>query len=233
MFPSAGAELRIAIAGPLVSLVLGLAFSAAAALVSLPAAVEGVVAWLGRVNLLLLAFNLLPAPPLDGGRVLRALLWQRAGDFSRATRTAGRLGRAIGQVMVAGGLLLFPAGFPDGLWFALIGWFIVGAAAAEGRPRRASCSRGFVADAMVRHPVTAQADASLAAFMQDAFARSRHTAYPVLDGAASLGRIAFRAIADVPTADWERLRVRDRLTPLDRTLVLDAAGALFEAGWSC
>ena len=74
-FPSAGAEFRIAIAGPAVSLLLGLVFIAAAWLLRLPAVVDGVVHWLGAINLTLLAFNLLPALPLDGGRVLRAALW--------------------------------------------------------------------------------------------------------------------------------------------------------------
>ena len=89
MFPSGGAELRIALAGPAVSLFLGLLFLGAAAVLPMPDAVDGVVAWLGRINLILLAFNMLPALPLDGGRVLRALLWLRSGDFMRATSTAG------------------------------------------------------------------------------------------------------------------------------------------------
>ena len=103
MFPSAGAELRIAVAGPLVSLLLGCLFVAIAAAGGLASAVEGVAAWLGFINLILLAFNLLPALPLDGGRVFRPLLWLRTGDFARATRFAADVGRGLGYLLVCAG----------------------------------------------------------------------------------------------------------------------------------
>ncbi len=106
MFPSAGAEFRIAIAGPLVSLTLGVLFAGAAGFLALPDAVDGVAAWLGYINLFLLAFNMLPALPLDGGRVLRSLLWQSHGDFGWATRVAASIGRGFGYLFIAGGFAL-------------------------------------------------------------------------------------------------------------------------------
>ena len=148
MFPSAGAEFRIAIAGPLVTLALSLVLIAAASALRSPAAIDGVVAWLGWMNLILLVFNMLPALPLDGGRVLRAALWHRLGDFSRATRIAGGLGRAFGHALIVGGVLLFVMGAPGGLWFAFIGWFLAVSAQAEAQlgelreaPRRAARAR--------------------------------------------------------------------------------------------
>ena len=96
MFPSAGAEFRIALAGPLVTLGLGLVFVLVAWASGLPVAVDGVAAWLGYINFLLLGFNLLPALPLDGGRVLRAGLWRARGDFAGATRLAAEIGRGFG-----------------------------------------------------------------------------------------------------------------------------------------
>ncbi len=231
MFPSAAAEFRIAIAGPLVSLVLGLAFAGLAVMLALPDAIEGVVAWVGQANLLLLAFNLLPALPLDGGRVLRALLWRRTGDFARATRSAGRLGRWIGHGLVAGGLVLMLFGFPDGLWFALIGWFIAAAADSERRLGEASelLAGLTVADAMATHPVSVWAAASLDEFAEETYARARHTAYPVVDGGRAAGRLAFRAVADVPSASWGGVRVRDVAQPLEQTLALAPGEPLFEA----
>src|ERR687896_1153530 len=107
MFPSAGAEFRIAIAGPLVSLLLGLFFVAIAVVTKTAEAVDGVAAWLGYINLLLLVFNLLPALPLDGGRVLRSVLWGARGDFGWATRLAAGIGRGFGYVFIAGGIALF------------------------------------------------------------------------------------------------------------------------------
>jgi Zn-dependent protease len=116
--PSAGAELRTAAAGPAVSLVLGLMFVVAALLL--------------RLNLSLLVFNLIPALPLDGGRILRALLWARRRDFVSATRTAAALGRGFGQLMIASGLLLVMfVGDYGGLWLIFLGWFVLAAAESE------------------------------------------------------------------------------------------------------
>jgi Zn-dependent protease len=231
MFPSAGAEFRIAIAGPLVSLVLGIGLIAVGLAVPLPAAVEGVVSWLGRINLILLAFNMLPALPLDGGRVLRSVLWYRMADFARATRIAAALGRGFGQAMIAFGLLMFLIGALGGLWFAFIGWFLAASAGAEAKlaEARAMLDGLTVRDAMVPDPDAAAADTSLQAFMADVFARSRHTAYPVIDGDAVLGMVAFRAVAAVPKTEWASRRVRDMMVPLSETLVFSPDEPLFEA----
>src|SRR5918992_2453774 len=107
MFPSAGAEFRIAIAGPVVSLVLGGLFVAIAGMTGLPESVDGVSAWLGYINLTLLVFNLLPALPLDGGRVLRSALWRARDDFRWATRISASIGRGFGFLFIGGGIALF------------------------------------------------------------------------------------------------------------------------------
>ena len=232
MFPSAGAEFRIAIAGPLVTLVLGTGFILGAWLLPLPSAVDGVITWLGYVNLLLLGFNLLPALPLDGGRVLRATVWHLRGDFAQATRFAGRLGRAIGQAMVALGI--FGAifyGAPGGLWLVLIGWFLTMAATSETEllAVREALAGVLVSDAMTARPVMATPDISLREFMEDVFASTRHSAYPVLGDRGVVGMISFRAVAGVPEPDWDRLRVADAMQPLDRVLVLDEDAPLADA----
>jgi Zn-dependent protease len=96
-FTSAGGEFRVAITGPLISIVLGVLF-VLLALAGLPSAVDGVAAWLGYINLILAIFNLLPASPLDGGRVLHAALWRAKDDFAWATRVASEIGRAFGYL---------------------------------------------------------------------------------------------------------------------------------------
>jgi Zn-dependent protease len=130
-FPSAGAEFRTAFAGPLVTLVIGVSSVAAAVLLSLPAEVDAVIAWVGWMNLLLFAFNMLPALPLDGGRVLHSILWKVRGSRAWATRVAARLGALIGQLMIFGGVLLAFEDPVSGIWLALIGWFVVSAGRSE------------------------------------------------------------------------------------------------------
>jgi Zn-dependent protease len=231
LFPSAGAELRIAIAGPLVSLAIGLSMLLLAT-APLPAAVDGVVAWLGSINLILIAFNMLPALPLDGGRVLRALVWQRTGDFTRATRIAGTLGRWFGQVMIAGGiivLLMFAA--PGGLWLALIGWFLVSAATAETQMATiaAALKPLRVADAMAVRPVAAPAKSTIADFIETQFSGSRHAAYPVLDGDRVVGLLGLRDLKSVPSARWAETPIEAISHPLDEVLVLEPGADLGEA----
>jgi Zn-dependent protease len=132
-FPSAGAEFRIAIAGPLVSLVLGVVF-VLIALAGAPSAVDGVAAWLGYINLALLVFNLIPALPLDGGRVLRAALWRSRGDLGWATRIGTDIGRVFGYLFIGLGIAMFIfQGSFSGAWLAFIGWFLLQAATAEAR----------------------------------------------------------------------------------------------------
>ena len=231
-FPSAGAEFRIAIAGPLVSLALGTLFLAVSLAAPLPSAVDGVVYWLGSINLILLAFNLLPALPLDGGRVLRAALWQVKGDFAAATRTAAVLGRLFGQILIGGGvfLALFAASF-GGLWLALIGWFLLHAAEAEANAAitHVAFAGLSVRDAMVAAPVTVDTDLSLERFMDDVFLRHRHTAYPVVEHGSPVGVITFRDAAAIPRDAWPGVRVSERMTGLDDAVAVRSDDALEEA----
>jgi Zn-dependent protease len=223
MFPSAGAELRIALAGPVVSLVLGVAFLGLASVLSLPAAVDGVVFWLGYINLILLAFNMLPALPLDGGRVLQAGLWARKRDFGAATRTAAGLGRLFGQALIAWGLLVaILGGAIGGLWLAFIGWFLLMAADAEASMAEARdvFEDIRVRDVMASDPVTTHPDLTLREFMDDVFLMHRHTSYPVTDDGHTLGLISFRRVAAIPREEWERRHVRDCMFPLADTLVV-------------
>ena len=157
MFPSAGAEFRIAIAGPLVSLAIGVVFVLAAWLLRLPRAVDGVASWLGFINLFLLVFNLMPALPLDGGRVLRSTLWARSGDLAAATRTAGGVARSFAYLLIGGGLAeLVVLGSVGGVWLAFLGWFLLQAAAGEARALVARQALGGlrVGDLMSRDPAT-------------------------------------------------------------------------------
>jgi Zn-dependent protease len=222
-FPSAGAEFRIAIAGPLVSLGLGVLF-VLVALAGLPSAVDGVAAWLGYINLALLVFNLIPALPLDGGRVLRALLWQARGDLGWATRVASDVGQGFGYLFIALGIAMFIfQGSFSGAWLAFIGWFVLQAAKAEARyiATEEALAGLRVADLMVRDPVTVDADFTLGRFMDEVASSRRFTTYPVVDAGRPIGLLAFSSVASVPRSDWDTQRVRDSMVPLDRVPLLE------------
>jgi Zn-dependent protease len=231
-FPSAGAEFRIAIAGPLVSLALGAGLVLVAAFVPLPEGVEGVTAWLGYINLVLLVFNLLPALPLDGGRVLRSALWYFRRDFVAATRGAAAVAQTIAYGLIGLGLFsLFFVHSVSGVWLAFIGFFLLQAAAAESLDailRQALAGRR-VADLMAVDPVTVDADRRLDSFIDDVVWRARHTTYPVLDDGHPVGLLPFRAVAEVPRSEWSSRTVRDSMVPRDRVPVFKPEGALADA----
>jgi Zn-dependent protease/CBS domain-containing protein len=230
-FPSAGAEFRIAIAGPLVSLGLGVVF-VLIALAGLPSAVDGVAAWLGYINLTLLVFNLIPALPLDGGRVLRAALWRRRGDLGWATRVATEIGRGFGYlfIVLGIGMFIFQGSF-SGAWLAFIGWFLLQAATAEARYIATEAAlRGLrVRDLMVRNPVTVEGDHTVGQFMDEVARSRRFTTYPVVDGDRPIGLLAFGSVAAIPRTEWDSRRVRDAMIPLDQVPLLTEDETAVEA----
>jgi Zn-dependent protease len=232
MFPSAGAEFRIAIAGPLVSLLLGVGFSVGAWAVSTTQAVDAVAAWLGYINLTLLVFNMLPALPLDGGRVLRSAFWHLRGDFRSATRIAATIGRGFGYLFIAAGLflLIFHGSF-SGAWLAFIGWFLLQAATAEDRYVMVTETLGDarVRDLMIRDPVTVDAETSIGRFMDDVAWRRRYTSYPVIEDGRVAGLLAFRCVAEVPRSEWDTRLVRDCMIPRERVPVLDEDSTAVDA----
>jgi len=224
MFPSAGAEFRIAIAGPLVSLALGLLFLGVPMLLNLPATVDGVLFWLGSINIALLVFNLLPALPLDGGRVLRSILWYARGEFVSATRLAAGIGRGFGYLFVAAGVALIVFASPvTGIWLAFVGWFLLQAAGAEDRYVAAREALGGlrVRDVMARDPVTAPAGITLGEFMDDVAWSRPYTTYPVTENGEVVGLLQFRRVAEVPRAEWDSRTVRDCMIPRDEVPVVE------------
>ena len=216
-FRTAGAEFRVAIAGPVVSLVLGALF-VGIALLDNAQAVDGVAAWLGYVNIALLVFNLAPAVPLDGGRILHAALWHTWGDFARATRTATAIGRGFGYVLISGGVAFFVFGNEfSGVWLAFLGWFLLAAAGAEGRyaTARQALDGLHVRDLMAPEPVTVPSHLTLGEFMDEIVWRRRHTTYPVVDDDVPVGLLPFRRVAEVARSEWDARRVRECMLGLD------------------
>lgn len=232
MFPNAGAELRIAIAGPLVSVGLGGLFVVVAWATPLARPVDGVASWLGYINLVLAVFNMLPAQPLDGGRVLHATLWRIKGDLAAATRLAGRAGEGLGYLMIFGGLAMFVTlGAFGGAWLAFLGWFLLTAARGETQAFLVRQALGGlrVADLMTPDPVTVDRDATLGEFMDVVAWRSRFTTYPVVDGGAVVGLLRFRDVAAVARAEWDAHRVSERMLAIGDVVVVAPGDAAPDA----
>jgi Zn-dependent protease len=202
---TARADLQIAGVGPLASAAAGAAFAgawAAGHALGAPVIVTASLSWLAATNILIAVFNLLPGAPLDGGRILRALLWGRRGDRASATRSAQRAGMVLGQAMIGAGLLvLLLSSWFNGLWLAVVGWFIAGSARAEARwtDLREAAKGLRVADVMTRDPDHGWAWQPASAFVQDVAARSRQTVFPVVSVSGDpVGAVTVDRLARVP-----------------------------------
>jgi len=199
---AAGDELRFALAGPAVTLAIALCFGAIALLLpaATPQAVTAVVSYQLIVNAAILGFNLLPAFPLDGGRVARALIWAQTGDLMRATTAAAAIGRGLGFAMVGLGVLGALAGGFGGIWLAVVGFFVIAAARAEaeGLWVRTSLSGRLARNLMTAPAVCIPAGISVEQAVRDYFLIHRVAAFPVLDGGRLIGLIDRRTVEGVP-----------------------------------
>ena len=246
-----GTEFRVAIAGPAVTAALVVLLTAGgilaggaeefrqAALVESSSGASGVlamVAWLASINLIVLLFNLLPAFPMDGGRVARAIVWARTGDRSAATRFAAGLGRVFGWFFIAAGLAATATGvfsIIGGLWLAAIGVMINGSARGASIQTAMSSRIGDlrVSDVMDRQPVAIPGELSVEQAFDEYFHRYRWPWFPVVDAAHRfLGLIvrdradevpevsrANSLVSDVVELDDGTFQVRDD-APLDSLL---------------
>jgi len=210
-FPSAGAEFRMASAGPLVSLVLGLLFVADAAAWPGSGAIATELTWLGYVNLALLVFNLVPALPLDGGRMLRSALWARSGDFAAATHRATRVGGVLATGIIAVGLVETLTGSYEGIWLAVIGWFILEAGRAEEQraDTRDALAGVTVEMLMTRSPVTVGASQTLAEVAEAIARTAPHSTYPVMDDGVVIGLFPLKALTRTGGQALRSRAVRD------------------------
>lgn len=230
-----GAALRIAVVGPLVSAGASAVFAVAAAgvhAVSGPALLAATVAWLARINLILAAFNLVPAAPLDGGRVLAAVVWRRTGDRARGTVVASRTGETFAYLLIILGLVTVFSGAVGGLWFALMGWFLLEAARAEAASVvvRGALDGVTVDDVMTPDPIVAPASLPLDEFIDEYLWRHPWSAFPVIDGDERLaGLVTFRQVKAAVTAGQTRgRRVGEVATPLDKVVVASPDSPLID-----
>jgi Zn-dependent protease/predicted transcriptional regulator len=182
-----GADFRIAIVGPLTSVVLAVGFGLAAggiALLGATGLVYGVLVYLAATNAMLAVFNLIPAAPLDGGRVLRAALWRWRGNRQTAAVNAARAGRILGFILIALGVLQVVLGRGlNGIWLALIGWFVVSAATAEEQQARLGGRLAGlkVGDVMTVQPIVLDGNQTVDDFIAHVAMNHRFSTYPLVD----------------------------------------------------
>jgi Zn-dependent protease len=221
---TAGDELRFALAGPAVTLAIVATFGALALALpsSAPAALRALVEYQVFINAAILAFNLLPAFPLDGGRVARALIWGRIGDLTRATTIAASIGRGFGYGMIALGLLATAGGGFGGLWLAVIGFFVVIAAKTEeGGLRIRTAFAGREAARFMSFPaVTVPAGIGVEEAIEDFFVRHRYSAFPVLDGDRLVGLVDVKTVERMP-APRRRTTTVGQIAIHDPALIVD------------
>lgn len=211
-----GQEFLIAIAGPIVSLVLAALFGGLAVAGPLPMPVATVLSYLALFNLVIAVFNMLPAFPLDGGRVLKAAIWRLRGDPAVATRVAARMGEILAFVLMGLGFLSLIGGAFGGLWWIAIGFYLFTIARASRRDAQAGLMlRGMVAaDIMTERPVTVDAEAPVAWFVEELLARHPHDLVPVMAEGQVIGGAGLADAMRHPRADWPRLAVGDIMRPL-------------------
>jgi Zn-dependent protease/CBS domain-containing protein len=252
---SPGAEFLIAIVGPLTSIVLGLIFvllggmgfvgpfrglGNPTGLIAQLNPVQTILLYLGPVNVLLGLFNLIPGFPLDGGRVLRSILWAASNNLRQATRWASWVGQVVAWLFIVGGIAMvfgadipfFGTGFISGLWLAFIGWFLNNAA-------HQSYQQVVVHDLLQGVPVerlmrsnapTVPSNISVATLVHDHIIGTDERAFPVMDGERLAGLVSLEDVRRVPREAWERTSVSQIMTPADKLVTAnprqDAASAL-------
>jgi len=256
---SPGTEFLVAVVGPVTSIVLGVLATLAGILLSRggvtgSASVEQALAnlsplttlllWLGPINIVLGLFNLVPGFPLDGGRVLRSLLWAASGNLRQATRWATWVGQAVAWLFIIAGIAMifgvripfFGTGVISGLWLAFIGWFLNSAAVQsyrqvvvddmlEGVP---------VARLMRRDAPTVAPNTSVSQLVDDFVMKTDERAFPVVDGDRLEGLVCLEDVRQVPRAAWDTTPVSQIMTPASQLTVVaprdDASQALQKLG---
>jgi Zn-dependent protease/predicted transcriptional regulator len=218
--PSARSEFIMAIAGPLASFLLAFAFSRIEALAvarAWPVPVIGVCHTLAYINMVVAIFNLVPAFPLDGGRMLRAALWYWKDDIYAATHISSRMGNGFGIVlMILGGIAFLQGNYIGGMWWFLIGLFLRGAASASYQQL---LFQNFlqdhpVKDFMKRDPVTVPPSITIQDWIDDYVYRHHFKMFPVVEDSNLIGCISINSINKIRRSDWRNKKVRDLLEPV-------------------
>ncbi|HLZ01119.1 MAG TPA: site-2 protease family protein [Bradyrhizobium sp.] len=230
--PSAVAEFLIAIAGPLVSLALAAFFYAAQSPISGVEPLLGLAKYLAYINTALVLFNLMPGYPLDGGRVLRAVVWAITGNMSRSTLIAANVGRFFAFFLIfAGTWQIFSGNLGGGLWIALIGWFLDSAASAQIQQLalRGLLTGHRVSQAMSAHYAIIPEDLTLQQLVDELILDSGQRSFLVNRGDKTIGLITLHQIKEVPRREWATKRAAEVMLPFEQLTCTSPDAELWSA----
>ena len=217
-------EFRMAIVGPLSSLVIGgiffgIYFGWRNVDTLAVQFITAIAYWLGYINLALGVFNLIPGFPLDGGRVLRSLLWWRSGNLKSATRIASNIGRAVGFIFIFVGIwFIFTGNWINGIWLALIGWFLESAAVGSYQQLLIQdMLKGHVAsEVMSRDCVVIPPDTTIDQLVHGNILTSGRRCFPVVSDSQIMGMMTLHNVNAVPREQWSTETVKEAMTPFDK-----------------
>ena len=230
--PSAIAEFFIAIAGPLVSLALAVFFYAAQPLIAGMEPLLGLAKYLAYINMALVLFNLIPGYPLDGGRVLRAIVWAITGNMGRSTIIAANAGRFFAFLLIFVGVWqIFIGNLGGGLWIAFIGWFLDNAASVQIQQTmlRGLLTGHRVSEAMSRRCAIIQEDMTLQQLVDEQILGSGQRSFLVNRGDQTIGLITLHRIKEVPRPEWATTSAARVMLPLERLKCVDPDAELWSA----
>jgi Zn-dependent protease/predicted transcriptional regulator len=253
---SPGAEFLLTIVGPITSILLGVIFALLAG-ISAGSSVTSVsfysrtgaaarlsplstlLLWLGPINILVGVFNLIPGFPLDGGRLVRSILWAITNNLRLATRWASWLGQLIAWLMIAVGIAMIfginvpflGTGFVSGLWLAFIGWFLNTASAQSYRQVVVhDLLEGVSVERVMRaNPPTVPPDCQISSLVEDHVMGTDDHAFPVVDNGQLLGMVTLEDVRALSRDEWQRTTVRDIMTPVDQLVTVDVQDDMSDA----
>ena len=222
--PTPRAEFLIAIAGPIVSILVAVGFGAIAALSGVAADVVAVAALLQQWNVMIALFNLVPGYPLDGGRVLRAGIWAWNGNFHSATRYASRAGQGVAVLLIFTGVYQSMGSAVDGIWLLLIGAFLY--FAAHNSHRQAAFQETLaglrLTDIMTRDVVTLEGTETVGKAVNQYFSRYGFDNFPVVENGHLIGTVSLKDLTSVPQINWDSTPVSQVMAPRDPQLTVQS-----------
>jgi len=231
-----GLEVRMAAAGPLTSFAIAGVLGGlwiAGRLLTFPTAVIAILGYNALINVGLGAFNLIPAFPLDGGRVLRGSLWRGSRNLLRATRSATRVSEILSLIIIAAGLLLIvvTADFVSGIWIIFLGWFIrSGAETSLQQTQVSEALHGVkVGDIMTRNLLTVPPGLTVQQLVNEYFLVHPHGGYPVVQGDQLLGIVTMSSVRSIPRERRELETVSQAMVPFERIVTISPMESAVDA----